>query len=141
VFAAAIILTLATLLDGDLEALAAYRDRGARGSSEPVARYYRRCDLADLLERPGFAAWSFRKFLATIEYQNASFALGPDGVARIRRVRPGWTIELDQDANPTIDIFFSNAEAFSFKPIIPTLLQEPRGTIRDFRREAKVMKR
>ncbi len=47
---------LAMLLDGDLEALAAYRDRGARASSEPVARYYRRCDLADLLERPGFAA-------------------------------------------------------------------------------------
>jgi hypothetical protein len=47
---------LAMLLDGDIEALAAYRDRGARASSEPVARYYRRCDLADLLERPGFAA-------------------------------------------------------------------------------------
>jgi hypothetical protein len=47
---------LAMLLDGDLEALAAYRDRGARGSSKPVAEYYRRCDLADLLERPGFAA-------------------------------------------------------------------------------------
>jgi hypothetical protein len=47
---------LAMLLDGDLEALAAYRDRGARGSSEPVAKYYRRCELAGLLERPGFAA-------------------------------------------------------------------------------------
>jgi hypothetical protein len=47
---------LAMWLDGDLEALAAYRDQGARRSSEPVARYYRRCDLADLLERPAFAA-------------------------------------------------------------------------------------
>jgi hypothetical protein len=47
---------LAMLLDGDLEALAAYRDRGARGSSEPVAAYYQRCGLAGLLERPGFAA-------------------------------------------------------------------------------------
>jgi hypothetical protein len=47
---------LAMWLDGDLEALAAYRDRGARRSSEPVANYYRRCDLADLLERPAFAA-------------------------------------------------------------------------------------
>jgi hypothetical protein len=46
---------LAMLLDGDIEALAAYRDRGARSSSEPVAKYYRRCALADLLERPGFA--------------------------------------------------------------------------------------
>jgi hypothetical protein len=47
---------LAMLLDGDLVALAAYRDQGARGSSEPVASYYRRCMLAELLERPGFAA-------------------------------------------------------------------------------------
>jgi hypothetical protein len=47
---------LAMLLDGNLEALAAYRDRGARGSSESVARYYRRCALADLLARPGFTA-------------------------------------------------------------------------------------
>jgi len=47
---------LAMLLDGDLEALAAYRDDGARGSWPPVAKYYERCGLADLLERPGFAA-------------------------------------------------------------------------------------
>jgi hypothetical protein len=47
---------LAMLLDGNLEALEDYRDRGARASSEPVARYYRRCELAELLERPGFAA-------------------------------------------------------------------------------------
>ncbi len=43
------------LLDGDLEALAAYRDDGARGWP-PVAKYYERCGLSDLLERPGFAA-------------------------------------------------------------------------------------
>jgi hypothetical protein len=30
---------LAMLLEGDLEALAAYRDCGVRGSSEPVAKY------------------------------------------------------------------------------------------------------
>ena len=47
---------LTMLLDGDLQALAAYRDHGVRGSSEPVAKYYRRCELAGLLERPGFAA-------------------------------------------------------------------------------------
>jgi hypothetical protein len=46
---------LAMLLDGDREALIAYRDRGERGSSESVARYYRRCQVAYLLERPGFA--------------------------------------------------------------------------------------
>jgi hypothetical protein len=45
---------LAMLLDGDLEALAAYRDRGERASSAPVASYYRRCNLAELLQRPGF---------------------------------------------------------------------------------------
>jgi hypothetical protein len=42
-------------LDGDIDALEAYRDRGARRSSELVASYYQRCMLADLLERPGFA--------------------------------------------------------------------------------------
>jgi len=45
---------LAMLLDGHLEALAAYRDRGERASSASVASYYRRCNLADLLQRPGF---------------------------------------------------------------------------------------
>jgi hypothetical protein len=44
------------LLNGDLEALAAYRDHGVRGGWEPVAKYYRRCGLAHLLERPEFAA-------------------------------------------------------------------------------------
>jgi hypothetical protein len=39
---------LAMLLDGDLAALAAYRDRGARASSEPVAAYYQRRGLAGL---------------------------------------------------------------------------------------------
>ena len=42
---------LAMLLDGDLEALAAYRDDGVRGSWEPVAKFYRRCGLGELLER------------------------------------------------------------------------------------------
>jgi hypothetical protein len=46
---------LTMLLDGDLDALAAYRDRGVRASSESVASYYRRCELAALLDRPGFA--------------------------------------------------------------------------------------
>jgi hypothetical protein len=43
-------------LEGDHKALAAYRDDGARGSWEPVAKYYRRRGLAHLLERPEFAA-------------------------------------------------------------------------------------
>ena len=46
---------LAMFLDGDLEALIAYRDRGERASSESVAKYYRRCLMEHLLERPGFA--------------------------------------------------------------------------------------
>jgi hypothetical protein len=37
-------------------ALAAYRDRGERGSSEIVAGYYRRCQMEYLLEQPGFAS-------------------------------------------------------------------------------------
>jgi hypothetical protein len=44
------------LLDGDLKALAVYRDNGLRRSYERVAKYYQRCGLADLLERPEFAA-------------------------------------------------------------------------------------
>jgi hypothetical protein len=44
------------LLEGDLAALVDYRDRGLRGSSQPVANYYRRCELDALLRRPGFAA-------------------------------------------------------------------------------------
>jgi Helix-turn-helix domain len=49
-------IALVMWLDGDLAALAAYRDYGARGSSVQVASCYRRCMLAELLERPGFAA-------------------------------------------------------------------------------------
>jgi hypothetical protein len=45
---------LQMLLDGDHQALAAYRDDGVRGAWEPVAKYYHRCGLAHLLERPGF---------------------------------------------------------------------------------------
>jgi hypothetical protein len=44
------------LLDGDLKALAVYRDNGLRRSYERVAKYYQRCGLANLLERPEFAA-------------------------------------------------------------------------------------
>jgi hypothetical protein len=46
---------LAMLLDGDIDALVCYRDHGVRGSWAPVAKYYHRCGLADLLERPEFA--------------------------------------------------------------------------------------
>jgi hypothetical protein len=46
---------LQMLLDGDHLALVSYRDHGARGTYEPVAKYYHRCGLADLLKRPGFA--------------------------------------------------------------------------------------
>jgi hypothetical protein len=47
---------LAMLLDDNLAALVDYRDEGARASSESVAAYYQRCQLAHLLGRPGFAA-------------------------------------------------------------------------------------
>jgi helix-turn-helix protein len=46
---------LAMWLDGAHEELTAYRDHGVRGSWEPVAKFYRRCGLAHLLERPEFA--------------------------------------------------------------------------------------
>jgi hypothetical protein len=44
---------LAMLLEGDHDALAAYHD-GARAQYEPVARYYRRLELGELLKRPDF---------------------------------------------------------------------------------------
>jgi hypothetical protein len=46
---------LAMWLDGDMDALAAYHD-GARAHYEPVAKYYRRLGLGDLLQRPEFGA-------------------------------------------------------------------------------------
>jgi hypothetical protein len=42
-------------IEGDDEALIGYRD-GARAQFEPVARYFRRFDLGDLLQRPEFGA-------------------------------------------------------------------------------------
>jgi hypothetical protein len=47
---------LAMLLEGDHEALAAYRDDGVRAQFEPVARYFRRAGLDKLLQLPGFGA-------------------------------------------------------------------------------------
>ena len=41
-------------LDGNKDALAAYRDDGARGHHELVAEYYRHLGLGDLLRRPEF---------------------------------------------------------------------------------------
>jgi hypothetical protein len=46
---------LAMLLDGDRDALICYRDHGVRASYEPVAKYFYRCDLGELLDRPEFA--------------------------------------------------------------------------------------
>jgi hypothetical protein len=46
---------LAMLLEGDDAALAAYHD-GARAHYEPVAKFYRRLGLGDLLQRPEFGA-------------------------------------------------------------------------------------
>jgi hypothetical protein len=46
---------LAMLLEGDLDALAAYHD-GARAQYEPVARHYSRLGLGELLKRADFGA-------------------------------------------------------------------------------------
>jgi hypothetical protein len=43
---------LAMLLDGDLDALASYRDFGVRASFEPVRKYYERFDLGECGPRP-----------------------------------------------------------------------------------------
>ena len=44
---------LQMVLEDDLDGLSAYHD-GARAQYEPVARYYRRLGLGDLLKRPEF---------------------------------------------------------------------------------------
>ena len=46
---------LAMLLDGDIDSLICYRDHGVRASYEPVAKFYKRLDLGDLLDLPEFA--------------------------------------------------------------------------------------
>ena len=46
---------LAMLLDGDIDSLICYRDHGVRAKYEPVAKYYQRLDLGDLLDLPEFA--------------------------------------------------------------------------------------
>jgi hypothetical protein len=43
---------LLMLLDGNRDALVAYRDKGIRGKWDVIAEYYRRCGLSDLLQRP-----------------------------------------------------------------------------------------
>ena len=43
------------LLDGDIDSLICYRDHGVRASYEPVAKYYERLELAELLDLPEFA--------------------------------------------------------------------------------------
>src|SRR5712691_7417990 len=47
---------LTMLLEGDNEALQAYRDLGVRAQFEPVAGYFCRAGLSKLLELPGFGA-------------------------------------------------------------------------------------
>jgi hypothetical protein len=45
---------LTMLLDDDMDSLASYRD-GARGHYEPVAKYFHRLGLGDLLGLPEFS--------------------------------------------------------------------------------------
>ena len=60
--------------------------------------------------------------IPAITMNNCAFGLGPDGRARLASLGPGLTVEFDQDANPTIDIFFRDIEVFGFQPIVPTLM-------------------
>jgi hypothetical protein len=41
-------------LDGDTDSLVSYRDHGVRASYPPVAEYFRRTQLGELLDLPGF---------------------------------------------------------------------------------------
>lgn len=57
------------------------------------------------------------------EMKNTKLGMGPDGRARFMRMGPGLSIEFDQNADPTIDIFFGNVDFFQRLPIIPTLME------------------
>jgi hypothetical protein len=53
---------------------------------------------------------------------DSSFGPGPDGRVRVARMGPGITVEFDQNAERTIEIFFRDVEGFRFKRIVPTLM-------------------
>jgi hypothetical protein len=55
------------------------------------------------------------------ELENCAFQMGGDGRSIIN-AGAGCTIELDQQTNPTIDIFFRGVEMFAMKPAIPALM-------------------
>jgi hypothetical protein len=58
---------------------------------------------------------------SAVTMKNCAFGLGTDGLARIARLGPGFTVEFEQDAKPTIDIFFRDTESLRLQPIVPTL--------------------
>jgi hypothetical protein len=53
---------------------------------------------------------------------NNFLGLDANGRARIAGMGPGITVELDQDANPTIDVFFRDVEGGRLKSVAPTLM-------------------
>ncbi len=59
------------------------------------------------------------KLAATLD--DTTLGMGPDGRARFMLLGPGMRVEFDQNADPTIDVFFGDVEVFKFTPIIQTL--------------------
>lgn len=53
--------------------------------------------------------------------KDCTFGMGPDSRARMMRLGRGMTIEFDQDADMTIDVFFGDIDMFKFSPIVKTL--------------------
>ena len=51
------------------------------------------------------------------------FGMGPDGRARIMNLGRGLSVEFDQDADPTIEIFFGDVDMFEFQPVDQTVLR------------------
>jgi hypothetical protein len=54
---------------------------------------------------------------------NCRFSMGPDGRSRlVREPGNGYKVEIDQDSNVALDIFFGDIEFFKTLPLIETLM-------------------
>jgi hypothetical protein len=57
-----------------------------------------------------------------MEMAGCTFSVGPDGRAGVGRWGPGCSIEIDQDADVTIDVFIHDSKFFKALPLIETCM-------------------
>ena len=56
-----------------------------------------------------------------IQMENCAVSIS-NGVARIAQIGAGASVDLDKDADTTIEIFFGNVQGFPFRAVFPTLI-------------------